>query len=167
MTSDSVRVCHMLKDTSNFVPWKCRLHNLLEEVELCYLVEKDVILPMDLKELAKHNMKSTETNHFGISHIVPKWEQVEENVFEEQTVQYPHKKDCYNSQLSYRDHKVERSASFSLGLIELVYAFPWWTKPFTERFYANLIVFSFSTAFCKYFSVNIRHIFHNKKLDCF
>jgi hypothetical protein len=47
----------MLEGASNFVPWKCRLQNLLEEVELWYLVEKEVVLPTDPKELAEHNRK--------------------------------------------------------------------------------------------------------------
>lgn len=58
MTSHDLRDCHMLEGASNFDPWKCTLQILLEEVDLWYLVGKDMVLPIDPKNLAKHTRKS-------------------------------------------------------------------------------------------------------------
>jgi hypothetical protein len=75
MTNHSVQDCHMLKDASNFVPWKCKVQNLLEEVELWFLVEKEVVLPTNPKDLAKHNRKSIKAKQIILDlvkdHLIP------------------------------------------------------------------------------------------------
>jgi hypothetical protein len=43
MTSLGFQECHMLEGASNFVLWKCRLHNLLEEFDLWGFVEGKVL----------------------------------------------------------------------------------------------------------------------------
>lgn len=57
MASFSVREFHMLEGATNFVMWKCRLQDLLEEVELWYIVDKGLTPPTNPK-LAKHTKKS-------------------------------------------------------------------------------------------------------------
>jgi hypothetical protein len=61
MANVNLQEYHMLNGASNFVPWKCKLQNLLEGVELLYLVDKEVIPPIDPKDLAEHNKKSAKT----------------------------------------------------------------------------------------------------------
>jgi len=58
MANFGLQECHMLEGVSNFVTWKCRLQNLLEEVELWYLVDKDVTPPTNPKDLVEHTKKS-------------------------------------------------------------------------------------------------------------
>jgi hypothetical protein len=41
----------MLEGASNFVLWKCRLQNLLEETEQWYLVDTEITPPIDPKDL--------------------------------------------------------------------------------------------------------------------
>jgi hypothetical protein len=60
MTNHSLQDCNMLEGASNFVPWKCRLQNLLEELELWYLMGQEVVLPIDTEDLVEHNRKSIE-----------------------------------------------------------------------------------------------------------
>lgn len=43
-----------MEGTSNVVLWKCRLQNLLEAMNLSYLVEKEVKPPIDPKDLAEY-----------------------------------------------------------------------------------------------------------------
>ena len=52
----SLQHCHT-EGNSNFVLLKCMLQNLLEEVELAYLVEREVVFPTDPKQLAEQNRK--------------------------------------------------------------------------------------------------------------
>jgi hypothetical protein len=80
MTTLSLRECDRLEGASNFTPWKYKLQMLLEEVELWEHVEKEIIAPTNLKQLAKHNKKEAKEKRIIldsmkdhlITHIVEK-----------------------------------------------------------------------------------------------
>jgi hypothetical protein len=54
MASFSLRERSMLEGASNFEPWKCKLQNLLEEIELWYIVDMEVTSPTNPKNLVEY-----------------------------------------------------------------------------------------------------------------
>jgi len=75
LTSLGLRECHILEGASNFVPWKCKSQNLLEDFDLWGFVEEKVDVPTNPTQ--KHNKKVAKgkqiildsvTSHFDPSH---------------------------------------------------------------------------------------------------
>lgn len=75
MVGSILQECHMLEGASNYVLWKCRLYNLLKEVEQWYLVDKKDTPPIDPMDLAKHTKKSSKEKRIVLDwmkdHLIP------------------------------------------------------------------------------------------------
>lgn len=75
MAIPSMQESHLVEGASNIVPWKLRLHKLLEMANLWYHVEV-VVLPTDPKDLAKHNKKAVAVKRLLFDsvkdHLIPR-----------------------------------------------------------------------------------------------
>ena len=61
MTIHNLKECHMLEGTSNFIPWECKVENLLEKFDLWGFVDTRVAKPINPTQLEKYNKLSKVT----------------------------------------------------------------------------------------------------------
>jgi hypothetical protein len=60
---------HKLDGTSNFIPWKFMLQILLEEAKILEHVEKEIIAPTDLTQLASHVEKEAKAKRIIVDSV--------------------------------------------------------------------------------------------------